>query len=668
MFHPLACARMPDGYVWAGSCDGLNLWDGHYARNFRLSGNLVQEIVATDDGYLWVRTNYGVDRVDARARTAELHADFPRVYQYTARSRDEAFFLYKGRLYGYVASESRFEPLCGVDADDVLRICLDPDGVLWFVRRDGMDCAPVVYDAEGRAVLGAWKHIPVRNGISFVRYDGDRTVYFVDGAGRLCRFDTERQLTSAICGLAQELERRGELAAVIRDGDDYVLAFEMGGVLRLHASGSESGGYTLREIDVACGVFSLLKDWNQDIVWIGTDGSGLLRQSAGDIAVRSITYDMLPYKLTKPIKALFVDERGNLWVGTKNDGILCIRDFHAQRAFGRENTRNFIAENTALRKNSVYAFAASRRGVLWIGGDGGVCYYSYGDGRIHALAGCEQLANVHGLHEDAAGVLWAATIGSGVYRIELAGHAGAPVARLAESVDLGSRERSRNFFFSFCEESDSTLWFCNHGIGAVRYHKYARRGEVIPLDGRRGLAANDVTVAVRCSDGTLWFGTGCGMGCYRPGEGAVAVEFAHDQLQAGVIHGLLADSLDNVWAATNAGIVRYNPAAHRSVAYGASYGLEVVEFSDGAYFYDRRAGKLLFGGINGLVVVSGGESLHRGYMPPVPVSGCDHRRHGSQHFEADAQGQTGAYPPARGFRSFDRGAGLYQRRQLFVPV
>lgn len=625
----LSLAQDADGYVWAGSCDGLNLWDGHYARNFRLSGNLVQEIVATDDGYLWVRTNYGVDRVDARARTAELHADFPRVYQYTARSRDEAFFLYKGRLYGYVASESRFEPLCGVDADDVLRICLDPDGVLWFVRRDGMDCAPVVYDAEGRAVLGAWKHIPVRNGISFVRYDGDRTVYFVDGAGRLCRFDTERQLTSAICGLAQELERRGELAAVIRDGDDYVLAFEMGGVLRLHASGSESGGYTLREIDVACGVFSLLKDWNQDIVWIGTDGSGLLRQSAGDIAVRSITYDMLPYKLTKPIKALFVDERGNLWVGTKNDGILCIRDFHAQRAFGRENTRNFIAENTALRKNSVYAFAASRRGVLWIGGDGGVCYYSYGDGRIHALAGCEQLANVHGLHEDAAGVLWAATIGSGVYRIELAGHAGAPVARLAESVDLGSRERSRNFFFSFCEESDSTLWFCNHGIGAVRYHKYARRGEVIPLDGRRGLAANDVTVAVRCSDGTLWFGTGCGMGCYRPGEGAVAVEFAHDQLQTGVIHGLLADSLDNVWAATNAGIVRYNPAAHRSVAYGASYGLEVVEFSDGAYFYDRRAGKLLFGGINGLVVVSGGESLHRGYMPPVrfrdvTIDGTDH--------------------------------------------
>ena len=134
----LSLAQDADGYVWAGSCDGLNLWDGHYARNFRLSGNLVQEIVATDDGYLWVRTNYGVDRVDARARTAELHADFPRVYQYTARSRDEAFFLYKGRLYGYVASESRFEPLCGVDADDVLRLCLDPGALVRAARRHGL--------------------------------------------------------------------------------------------------------------------------------------------------------------------------------------------------------------------------------------------------------------------------------------------------------------------------------------------------------------------------------------------------------------------------------------------------------------------------------------------------------------------------------------------------
>ena len=64
--------------------------------------------------------------------------------------------------------------------------------------------------------------------------------------------------------------------------------------------------------------------------------------------------------------------------------------------------------------------------------------------------------------------------------------------------------------------------------------------------------------------------------------------------------------------------MRYDPATNRSVAYGASYGLDVVEFSDGAYFYDRERGKLLFGGINGFVVISdSGDSEAASYMPPI---------------------------------------------------
>ena len=141
----------------------------------------------------------------------------------------------------------------------------------------------------------------------------------------------------------------------------------------------------LQEIDVNCGVFALLKDCNQDIVWIGTDGSGLLRQAVGEVAIRSVTYETLPYLLTKPIKALHVDPEGDLWIGTKNDGILRIRDFYSRRTFTRENTDSYTAADSPLGKNSVYTFAGSRRNVLWIGGDGGVCYYSYRHRRIFEL-------------------------------------------------------------------------------------------------------------------------------------------------------------------------------------------------------------------------------------------------------------------------------------------
>lgn len=616
----LSLAQDADGYIWAGSCDGLNLWDGNSARHFRLSGNLIQEIVATDDGYLWVRTNYGVDRFDTRDRRIEMLAGFQRVYKFAARSRDEAFFLHGNKLYGYVASQGAFEPVDvrGAELNGVLRMCLDGDGVLWLVRSEDIRCAQVAYDAGGRASVGEWERMPLPDGVVFTCYDGDRTIFFTDRNGMLFRFDTGQRRAFPIFDLREELGRRGALSSVISDKDDYVLAFGMSGVLRLRSTDPIEGRYELQEIDVNCGVFALLKDCNQDIVWIGTDGSGLLRQAVGEVAIRSVTYETLPYLLTKPIKALHVDPEGDLWIGTKNDGILRIRDFYSRRTFTRENTDSYTAADSPLGKNSVYTFAGSRRNVLWIGGDGGVCYYSYRHRRIFELPRSGALRRIHGLYEDRDGVLWAASVGYGVWRVELSGSADAPVAANVEPVELGLKARSRNFFFSVCEESDSTLWFCNHGIGVVHYDRRTREGRTVGFDTRRGLAVNDVTAGVCRSDGSSWFGTGCGLVRYDPAGCGAEPDYSNDQLRCGVIHGLLVDSLDNIWVGTNAGIVRYDPATNRSVVYGASYGLDVVEFSDGAYFYDRERGKLLFGGINGFVVISdSGDSEAASYMPPI---------------------------------------------------
>lgn len=616
----LSLAQDADGYIWAGSCDGLNLWDGNTARNFRCSGNLIQEIIATDDGCLWLRTNYGVDRFDTRDQQVEQLAEFPRVYKMTARSRSEAFFIHGEALYGYVASTGGFERIDvrGEELSGVLRMCLDRDGLLWLVRSDAVCCAEVTFAADGRASLGEWQRMTMPDGVAYTRYDGDRTIFFTDRNGMLLRFDTEQRRAFPIYDLREELRRRGAVSSVISDKDDYVVAFTMSGVLRLHSTDPIEGRYELQEIDVNCGVFALLKDRNQDIVWIGTDGSGLLRQAVGEVSIRTVTCDALPYSLTKPIKALHVDPHGDLWIGTKNDGILRIRDFYSQRAFTRENTDSYTAEDSPLGRNSVYTFAGSRRRVLWIGGDGGVCYYSYRDRRIRALPRGEALRRIYGLYEDRDGVLWAASVGNGVWRIELAGGADTPAAAHVEQVDLGLKARSQNFFFSVCEESDSTLWFSNHGVGAVHYNKRTGESRIVRFDTHRGLAVNDVTAGVYCSDGRSWFGTGCGIACHDPRGRSEQPDFSNDQLREGVIHGLLVDSLDNIWAGTNAGIVRYDPASNRSVTYGASYGLDVVEFSDGAYCYDRERGRLLFGGINGFAVISdSGNPASASYMPPI---------------------------------------------------
>lgn len=481
----LSLAQDADGYIWAGSCDGLNLWDGNSARNFRFSGNLIQEIVATDDGYLWVRTNYGVDRFDTRDRRIEMLAGFQRVYKFAARSRDEAFFLHGNKLYGYVASKGAFEPVDvrGAELTGVLRMCLDGDGALWLVRSGDIRCAQVAYDADGRASVGEWERMTMPDGVVFTRYDGDRTIFFTDRNGMLFRFDTEQRRAFPIFDLREELGRRGALSSVISDKDDYVLAFGMSGVLRLRSTDPIEGRYELQEIDVNCGVFALLKDCNQDIVWIGTDGSGLLRQAVGEVAIRfgHLRNAALPADQADQGAACRFGgrplDRDQKRRHPAHPRFLLPADFYAG-----EYRQLYGPADSPLGKNSVFTFAGSRRNVLWIGGDGGVCYYSYRHRRIFELPQSGELRRIYGLCEDRDGVLWAASVGYGVWRIELSGSADAPVAARVEPVELGLRTRSRNFFFSVCEESDSTLWFCNHGIGVVHYNKRTREGRTVGFD------------------------------------------------------------------------------------------------------------------------------------------------------------------------------------------
>lgn len=625
----LSLAQDTYGYIWAGSCEGLNRWDGKHVRQFKLSGNLIYEILPTDDGVLWIRSNYGFDRLDLRTNGCERHGHFNRLYAATARSRDEAFLIHEGVLYGYNPRKAAFETVDLSDSDAVLdrrtRIFLDGSGTLWIVCSDGLRHFRTMRLADGSCSVQEAGFIPFHSGLFFSRMLGDE-ICFAGRDGILYRFDTRSRRMTPVFELRQVPELRSDaLVTVERDGGDYLVAFARSGLWRIRAADAEGGGRDISRMDVKGSIFSLLKDRYQDIVWIGTDGNGLLRQYNEDVRIRSVGYGELPYALSKPIKALHVDDAGDLWIGTKRDGMLRIRNFYACGKYTRENTSSYTTANSALRHDAIYAFAPSRRNLLWIGGDGGVSYYSYALGRIVPLTEKGTMRRVHALYEDSDGVLWAATVGDGVYRIRLAGNGASPRIDEIRPLDLGERARRMNFFFSITETPDGSLWFCNHGVGAFRYDRAGGRAEEIVFDTRRGLPVNEVTAMARCSDSTLWFGTGYGVVCYDAAAGAErpTPAYGNELLRTGVIHGIVADSLDNLWVGTNAGIVRYTPSTNRSVAYDASYGLEVVEFSDGACFYDRRAGCLFFGGNDGFIVVSGARQAAppEPYMPPILFNG-----------------------------------------------
>ena len=241
----LSVAQDADGYIWAGSCEGLNLWDGKQVRNYKLSGNLIHEIIPTRDGMFWVRTNYGFDLFDPREKIGERHARFNRPYTVTARSREEAFLVHEGQLYGYNPMAAEFEPveMTGreITLDRKTRLFIDRRSSLWIVRPEGLYRYEIKRSAEGRCSAHEAQFIPAHRGIVFSRGLGE-SICFLDRNRVLYRFDPETGSLSVLFDLKGfEGFNNDGLTAIERDGDDWLLAFR-NGLWRLSPRGPAGGG------------------------------------------------------------------------------------------------------------------------------------------------------------------------------------------------------------------------------------------------------------------------------------------------------------------------------------------------------------------------------------------------------------------------------------------
>ena len=125
--------------------------------------------------------------------------------------------------------------------------------------------------------------------------------------------------------------------------------------------------------------------------------------------------DELPLNTQRPIRAIFVDHLGQLWLGTKGNGIIKIQDYQNNHEYNWQNVEHLSTEE-GLSNNAVFTFEMSRRNnVLWIGSSGpNLNYYSYEKNKIYTLKTKKSVAfiEVHSILETSDTVLWVSSMSS----------------------------------------------------------------------------------------------------------------------------------------------------------------------------------------------------------------------------------------------------------------
>lgn len=616
-----------NGYMWFGTYDGLNLYNGKNVFVYRyemdneysLCSNIIHKITQADEDNLWISTFLGLNKFSLKEkRVTESYTQCPEARLLTVDAQGNTWIVCKTNYISYYTPENRnFTDihLPGVSPDNVLALFVDTENRMNAVLTNGtlkrvqisMNNTLIVSDT-------LLNNIPIRSAF----YE-DGKIFLVSQNNLLSIYNTRTSQETNISDLTPLTEKYGKVSGVLSSQGDIYISFKREGLVKLDMTNH----YSAESIGSHIGIFCMHKDQRQDIIWIGTDGQGVQMYHQSNEMFRNILSSHLPVKIEKPIRAMFSDEYNNLWIGTKGDGLLRIMDYSPQNN-GFKNFSHYTTSESDLSNNSVFCFQRSKyKKITWIGTDGpGLSYYSYRHDQVITLAN-EQIVKVHSICEISEDTLWLATAGNGILEVILEENTNShhPDIKAVNEFYLKNGEHACKEFHSIIYDGQETLYIGSRGgYGVARFNVNTKQYDFIKMNQGDNSAVGDVLCVHYSKDSTLYIGASSGITKIqmRPdGEHTIKQFDRRNGLANDMIHGILEAADGCIWFSTNKGLIKYNP--HNDYFHNySSPELEITEFSDDAYWKSPYSNRLFFGGINGLVWIEPDKELpSNNYTPEL---------------------------------------------------
>lgn len=614
--------------LWIGTWDGLNVYDGRkfqiyrHKRNFSgsIGNNIIRQIIEQDSLTMWIVTNDCVSRRDERT---EQFSNFYPGRDNNAESGPVSYILGKTSgndilvcakqhgffLYRQGVRESRFIPVVGGDPRVLSMLIDDTDRIYMLTESREIRCYRFVY-LEGRELPMLVEESPVKTQCKVSDISLTDNMLVINFGSFVEALDLR---TGERYGIETGLPNVGRIAS--RGGFLYLTDRNYSKLVRYDLRARHSD--VIDSFPAKTAVFSLYAG-SQDILWIGTDGRGILKLFKYASPFRTI-------HTAYPVRCFSKSEDGTILVGTKGEGIKLF-DKRECKVLGE------ITTTQGLISNSVYSMRKNSRGDVFIGTEGkGINYLLRGEKflrKLHFLTDSIMVKSVYSLNfSQGDSVLWAGTSGGGLIRMNLQylrgdGYIVHDVRQYKASgvySALGS-----NVIYSIVRSDDQDLlWLGTRGGGVVKFDSGKEQFESIPHYSDLSKEINmDVLSMVRSTDGGLWVGTSYGLNRLMTEEGQLRYSGfpGENDLEDSAVHGIVEDMAGNLWISTGDGIICIDRLSGSSVQYTSFNGLQDNEFADGAYFRDND-NDIFFGGVAGFSYFNPEEMSLRDYSPQIRLSG-----------------------------------------------
>ncbi len=640
------------GYLWFGTQDGLNRYDGYHFTIFRpdpddpssLSDRGIYDIAEDTHGSLWIATLVGgLNRYDRAS----------------------------GTFTHYFHDPDNPDSLGG---NCIRSLLVDQDGRLWVGSDGGLDVFDPSQDrfvSHYRSIVGDKTSLlsnritdilQDRTGIIWIASEAGLS-YLAESAGSFIHFTHDASDPASLMGSKVNHiseDRRGDLWLGTELGlerlDRQELAFE-------HFTSSPKTAGKLSHP----GVKSTLEDHNGNL-WVATaDGLNLLDRQSGLFTVyRHVDGD--PASLANSISlSLYEDREGILWVGTYGGGVSELDPGHNKfplleydslspkniSSFGliedhtgalwftlygqgvlqldRQTGRYYLYQHdpddpeNSLLDNFAWTVSESRDGTIWIGSNQGLnaldpqtgqfTHYQNKDNQIDDPSHLGGVTAGFTL-EDRRGRLWIA-MPTG---LDCFDRSTGIFTHYKSNPDEPGSLSTPNVSYIY-ESTQGDIWIGMYEGGLSRLDQ--ETGQFIhyqndPSD-PQSISSNVVLSIMQDHTGAMWLGTTEGLNLFNPLDGKARHFTVKDGLPNDVVYGIVEDDQGYLWLSTNYGLSRFDPDTGSVHNYNYDDGLQSDEFNTFA-FGKTRQGEIIFAGISGTNIFKPGDILDNAYVPPVVLT------------------------------------------------
>ncbi|MDX9881777.1 MAG: two-component regulator propeller domain-containing protein [Prolixibacteraceae bacterium] len=610
------------GFIWFGTNDGLNRYDGKEFRIYRsstdeLTSIIIHDIVEDQNKNLWIATiDEGINK---------LNLPTGKIEQFRKQSPE-------GK---------------SVIDDEISSLVCDREGVVWYCSKKGIgkiigngdethiinfktDTLPdnffanplLFVDEEGRVLLmtnQAFYHVQdsriaktfeIRDG--FLKSICQSENGFIIGTSKGIFFISKENFNSN--SYAPDYFSDISPSDIILDNNRNLWVGTREEVFKFIFSESKSAFVPDHEFELnkSKSILSKLKVLNlykdkTGIIYFGTYGQGAVKYN---VQGKKFRY----YALTdgtggNKVRSVTEDEDGNLYVG-KDFGLLHVLPSSVQKNYETGFvSKNFFPGFTKGINRTIYTILEAKNGegkkMMLAGTDPPASILKLSGGNFHIPT---LNSMVFSLAQGPNGLIWAGTYEGGLFRIDPSGKL--PLKRF--TADGTSRSLRSDIIRSLMFDSKNRLWIgTSKGLHVLTANEQEKEspsfvGIVYDPAYPGSLSHNYILPLFESATGDIWVGTmGGGLNRLKSFDKDGKAEFEHitvaDGLPNNVVKSILEDDFGNLWISTNKGICKFNPDDKTFENYDVNDGLQDYEFSELAAC-KRQDGEMVFGGVNGINV------------------------------------------------------------------